>query len=351
MNRNRLLEILPGFAGKRILVVGDLFLDEYLVGRPTRISREAPVLVLEYEKRFTLPGGGTNPARNLRSLGAEALMVGVIGDDEAGSELRGLLESAGICTDGVVVEPGRPTICKTRILAHDSNIIRQQVVRLDRLPRGPVRPSTVRKLTEYLESTVGQVDAVLLSDYKSGVIVPEIVDACYRLAEKHEKLLTVDSQGDLHRFKGFGLVKANQAEVQSTLGEVLDSDESFSRACRRLLAELAARVVVITRGANGMSVMESGGRHTHIPVANRFEVFDVTGAGDTAIAVVTLGMAAGARPVVAAHLANYAAGLVVRKIGNATATVEELREVIISSQFPHVDPEPELMVPPPTQSA
>lgn len=344
MNRNRLLEVLPRFAGKRVLVVGDLFLDEYLVGKPTRISREAPVLILEYEKRFALPGGGTNPARNLRSLGAEAWMVGIVGADEAGVELRGLLESAGIRTEGIAVAPDRPTITKTRILAHDSNIIRQQVVRLDRISREPAKPETVGRLVSYLRSAVPQMDAVLLSDYKSGVVTPEIVEECRSLAHQHQKLLTVDSQGDLQRFAGYGLVKANQAEVEASLGLKLDCEEAFDGACRRLLEELGARVVLITRGGNGMSVMEAGGKPTHIPVANRSEVFDVTGAGDTAVAVVTLALAAGAKPVVAAHLANYAAGLVVRKLGNATTTVEEMREAITSSEFPRVmDPEQDLM--------
>ncbi len=343
MNRNRLLEVLPGFEGKRVLVVGDLVLDEYLVGRPTRISREAPVLILEYEKRFALPGGGTNPARNVQSLGGEALMVGIVGDDEAGVELRGLLESVGVRTEGIVADPGRPTVTKTRILAHGNHIVRQQVVRMDRLSRQPVDAATVQKLVEYLERTVGQVDAVLLSDYKSGVVIPEVIDVCYRLASQHGKLLTVDSQGDLYRFKGFGLVKANQGEVEATLGETLDHEDAFAGACRRLLEELGAGVVLITRGGDGMSVMEAGGKHTHIPVANRSEVFDVTGAGDTAVAVATLALASGARPVIAAHLANYAAGLVVRKMGNATTTIEEMRGTITSSQFPRVDPEQDFL--------
>lgn len=339
MSRSRLLQILPRFQGKRILVVGDLFLDEYLVGRPTRISREAPVLILEFEKRFALPGGGTNPARNVASLGGVALMAGIVGQDEAGEELRSLLEGAGVRTEGVMVDPARPTITKTRILAHGNHIVRQQVVRVDRFSKQPPDPRTIAQLVNYLEDAAPAVDAILVSDYKSGVVVPEVIDACRRLASKHRKLLTVDSQGDLHRFTGFGMVKANQSEVEATLGEPLDCDDAFAKACRRLLEELGAGMVLITRGADGMSVMEAGGRHTHLPVANKSEVFDVTGAGDTAVAVATLALAAGARPVNAAQLANYAAGLVVRKIGNATTTIDEMREVLISSQFPRVDPE------------
>ncbi len=339
MNRNRLLEVLPRFPGKKVLVVGDLFLDEYLVGRPTRLSREAPIAVLEYVRRFAVPGGGTNPAINLRALGAEALMIGVVGDDEAGAELRRLLTAAGVRTEGIVGDPGRTTVTKTRILAHGEGLVHHQVARIDRLPKGPIPPRAMATLVEHLETTVPEADAVLLSDYKNGVIVPEIVEVCRRLAHQHDKLLTVDSQGDLFRFRGFGLVKANKKDTEATLGEELDSEDAFAAACRRLLEELDACAVVITRGADGMSVMQAGGAHIHIPVANRSEVFDVTGAGDTAIAVLTLAMTAGARPAVAAHLANYAAGLVVRKIGNATTTVEEMQETIATSQFPRVDPE------------
>jgi D-glycero-beta-D-manno-heptose-7-phosphate kinase len=342
LNRKLLLEVLPKFKGKRILVVGDLFLDEYVMGKPARISREAPVLILEFERRFVLPGGGTNPARNLASLGVEALMAGVIGVDESGVELRSLLDGAGIDTTGMVVDPSRPTITKTRVVAYDANRLRQQMVRIDRLSREPIDPAIVGRLVEYLEGTIPGVDAILLSDYQSGVIIPEVVEVCRRLSHEQQKLLTVDSQGNLFRFKGFGLVKSNQAEAEGTLGRSLESDEDFEVACEQLLKELDACMVVITRGPDGMTLMVAGGDCTHIAVANRSEVFDVTGAGDTAIAMLTLALSAGAAPAVAAELANYAAGLVVRKIGNATTTIEEMREAITSAEFPRVDPDQEL---------
>jgi D-glycero-beta-D-manno-heptose-7-phosphate kinase len=343
LNRDGLLELLPRFRGKRILVVGDLFLDEYLVGRPSRISREAPVLVLEYEKRFCLPGGAANPARNIQSLGGEALMVGVVGEDDNGDELRDLLRSTGTCTDGIIVDPSRPTITKTRILARDGNIIRQQVVRLDRFSRSPLDSGVVASVIGYLGDRIAEVDAVLLSDYRSGVITDDVIEACRELARRARRLLTVDSQGDLLRFSQFGLVKCNQSEAEASLGEPLESEESFESACRRLLAQLGARTVVITRGGNGMSLMQAEGSYVHIPVANRSEVFDVTGAGDTAIAVLTLALASEAPPVASAHLANYAAGLVIRKMGNATTTVNELRETIASSHFPRHDPDQDFL--------
>ena len=214
---------------------------------------------------------------------------------------------------------------------------------MDRLSREPLDRSVVNELIDHVERKIDDVDAVLLSDYKSGVATPELIEACRHLTGTSNKLLTVDSQGDLYRFKGFGLVKSNQAEAEATLGARLDSEESFESGCRRLLEELGACVVVITRGGNGLSLMQVGGPHIRIPVANRSEVFDVTGAGDTAIAMLTVAMSAGASPVIAAHLANYAAGLVVRKIGNATTTIDELREAISTSQFPRVDPEQDFL--------
>jgi rfaE bifunctional protein kinase chain/domain len=339
VNRERLLEVLPRFRGKKILVVGDLFLDEYLVGRPTRISREAPVLVLEYERRFCLPGGGTNPARNLQALGIDALMAGVVGADTEGVELKSLLGSSGILTEGVVADPSRPTITKTRILAQDGSIVRQQVVRVDRLSREPLPADVTSRLVAYIERVVPAIDAIIISDYKSGVVSDDVIQACHDLTHRHQKLLTVDSQGDLYRFLDFGLVKCNQAEAEATLGYPLDSEESFRQACEKLLEDLRACVVVVTRGGDGLSIMEAGGPHIHLPVANRSEVFDVTGAGDTAIAVLTAAMAVGARAAVAAQLANYAAGLVVRKIGNATTTVDELADAVATSHFPRVDPD------------
>jgi rfaE bifunctional protein kinase chain/domain len=327
MDKGRLIGLLPRLRGRRIVVVGDVFLDEYVVGRATRLSREAPIPVLEFERRFYLPGGAANPSSNVVALGGVARQVGVVGDDEAGQQLLQKLREAGIDATGVVTDPSRPTTTKTRIVAQGSLRFPQQLARIDHLDRQPVGEDVERALIAHLETLVPQADAVLVSDYRTGVVSEAVVAAVLNVARRHERLASVDSQGNLHKFHAFDLVKCNHAEAQAVTGRTLSSEDDFQRAGETLLEELGAQAVVITRGPEGMSLMGTGSlfqEYTHLPAANRSEVFDVTGAGDTVIAVLTLALAAGVDLLAAARLANYAAGLVVRKLGNATATPEEL---------------------------
>jgi rfaE bifunctional protein kinase chain/domain len=327
MDKGRLIGLLPRLRGRRIVVVGDVFLDEYVVGRATRLSREAPIPVLEFERRFYLPGGAANPSSNVVTLGGVARQVGVVGDDEAGQQLLQKLREAGIDTTGVVTDPSRPTTTKTRIVAQGSLRFPQQLARIDHLDRQPVGEDVERALIAHLETLVPQADAVLVSDYRTGVVSEAVVAAVLNVARRYERLATVDSQGNLHKFHAFDLVKCNHAEAQAVTGRTLSSEDDFQRAGETLLEELEAQAVVITRGPEGMSLMGTGPlfqEYTHLPAANRSEVFDVTGAGDTVIAGLTLALTAGVDLLAAARLANYAAGLVVRKLGNATATPEEL---------------------------
>jgi rfaE bifunctional protein kinase chain/domain len=318
-------DLLSSLRGCRILVLGDLFLDEYIVGRATRLSREAPIPVLEYRRRFSLPGGAANPAHNIAALGGVALQSGVVGSDAAGRQLRQHLRRTGVETSGLVTDPGRPTTTKTRVVAEGTLQFPQQVARVDRVERAPLAASVQAALLDYLSRAVPTVDAVLLSDYKVGVVNEGTVGACRDLARRHGKLLTVDSQGDLGKFRDCSLVKCNAAEAQDALGFVLATEADFRLATQRLLADLAAQYVVITRGSQGISAQALDGRYVHLAAANRTEVFDVTGAGDTVIAVLTLALAAGADLPAAVRLSNIAAGLVVRKLGNAVVTTEELR--------------------------
>ena len=327
MDKGELIGLLPRLRGRRIVVVGDVFLDEYVVGRATRLSREAPIPVLEFERRFYLPGGAANPSSNVVALGGVARQVGVVGNDEAGQQLVQKLRKAGIDATGVVTDPSRPTTTKTRIVAQGSLRFPQQLARVDHLDRQPVGEDVERALIAHLETLVPQADAVLISDYRTGVVSEAVVAAVLNVARRHEKLASVDSQGNLHKFHAFDLLKCNHAEAQAVTGRTLSSEDDFQRAGETLLEELGAQAVVITRGPEGMSLMGTGSlfqEYTHLPAANRSEVFDVTGAGDTVIAVLTLALAAGVDLLSAARLANYAAGLVVRKLGNATATPEEL---------------------------
>jgi rfaE bifunctional protein kinase chain/domain len=323
-DRDRLIGLLPRLQGRCIVVVGDVFLDEYVVGRATRLSREAPIPVLEFKRRFYLPGGAANPSSNIVALGGVARQVGVVGDDEAGQQLLQKLREAGIDATGVVPDPSRPTTTKTRIVAQGSLRFPQQLARIDRLDRRPVGEDVEGAIIAHLETLVPLAHAVLVSDYRTGVVSEAIVASVLDMARRHDKLATVDSQGNLHKFHAFDLVKCNHAEAQAVTGRTLFAEDDFQRAGETLLEELGAQVVVITRGPEGMSLLGATQEYAHLPAANRSEVFDVTGAGDTVIAVLTLALAAGIDLLAAAHLANYAAGLVVRKLGNATANPEEL---------------------------
>jgi len=339
LDKARLLALIPRLAGRprrsgglgkpaRIVVVGDLFLDEYLVGRATRLSREAPIPVLEFVRREQRPGGAANPAHNVAALGGLAEVVGVVGDDEAGRQLVGLLQQIGVGAAGVIVDGQRPTTTKLRIMAEGSLLFPQQLARVDRLDRRPIADEIAESLIAALRRAVPAADALLISDYKSGVISPAVLAECRELARRHGVLATVDSQGELDKFDGFTLVRANQADTEASLRRRLGSEDDFRQAGEQLLAELGAEAVLIGRGAEGMSLASRGQGYVHIPAANRSEVYDVTGAGDTVIAVVTLALAAGASPREAAELANVAAGLVVRKLGNAVTTPEELAQAV-----------------------
>jgi rfaE bifunctional protein kinase chain/domain len=329
MRRAALLSAISGLAGRHILVVGDLFLDKYLIGQAARLSREAPIPVLEFEEERQLPGGGANPSVNVVALGGQVTQVGVVGDDDAGRTLIALLDEAGIGVGGVVVDPGRPTTTKTRVVARSSLRFPQQLARIDQVERRPLSPHVQAQVVARIESLAQRSDAVLVSDYRSGLVTPEVVEAVQGARNK-DRLICVDSQGRLSHFAGFDLVKCNHHEAQSFLNEMtgdwdaLETEEDFERATALLRRELRVGMILITRGPAGLSLRSELG-YFHRPAANRSEVFDVTGAGDTVVAVATLALSAGEGPPVAAALANYAAGLVVRKLGVAAPTPDELK--------------------------
>lgn len=301
-----------------------MILDKYTIGKPVRISREAPIAILEYQGDRAMPGGGTSPACTVASLGGHALLAGVVGHDESGRELVAELEQYGVDTSGIVTDTARPTITKKRIVAQVTPSLLQQVARIDHINRTPVSGQVEDALIAAIEERVPQCDAVLLSNYKSGTLTRRIVQSARRAATEQGKVLAVDSQGDLAMFHGFGIVKVNQAEAEETLRRPLDSEESFQEGLSELLGMLDAQAVIVTRSAEGMSVMRQGGDYCHIAVTNTSEVFDVTGAGDTVIAIATLAVASGTDLFDAARLANYGAGVVVRKWGNAVISSDEL---------------------------
>jgi rfaE bifunctional protein kinase chain/domain len=308
--------------------------DEYIMGAPARISREAPVLVLAQRDAFTVPGGATNPGVNARTLGAEVYLSGVIGDDASGRRLLEKLHAYGVHTEGLVCATGRPTSTKTRVLAGDRQLRQQQIVRIDLVSDGELGDEVTGRMRAYISEILPQVDAVILSDYENGVISPAIIGAVLPLAQKLEKILVVDSHGDLTRFRGVTALTPNQPEAEATLGEPVTDMDSLQRAGERLLTMTDSRGVLITRGSEGMSLFERGRAPVHLPVSDLTkvtEVFDPTGAGDTVAATFTLALAAGAGMADAAVLANIAAGLVVRRLGCATNTPEELLNAVAAS--------------------
>ncbi len=315
-------------AGRHVLVVGDLFLDEYWVGRAKRLSREAPIPVLESTRRFYVPGGAANPAHNIVALGGRASVVGLIGDDSAGQQLLRELRVAAIGTSGVAIDPDRPTTTKTRVMAEGSRMFPQQVARVDQVDRSGLSPVVEAELAIQVQHLLGEVEAVLVSDYQTGVATPTVVAATLSGARKRALRCTVDAQGSFAKYSGFDLIKANRQEAETELGRELVSDTDYCQAGGELLDLLNASAAVLTRGAEGLSLVSRAEGCRHLEAANRSEVFDVTGAGDTIIAVVTLAWLAGASLWQAAELANLAAGLVVRKLGNGIVSPEELSEAV-----------------------
>lgn len=332
MSAERWSALIARFAERQIVVVGDVCYDEYVIGAAQSLSREAPVPVLELRQRFGLPGAAANPACNVSALGGRAVLVAVIGADEAGAALRQALAERGIDSAGLVRDPDRPTTTKTRIVAADGTRARQQIVRVDRLDRRPPSAVVQAQLRERLVAAAAQADAVLLSDYKAGVLDEAVVEAARALAASG-RLVAVDAQGDLAKFRGCTVVKVNQQECEHAVGRSLRDDTAFAAAARELRALTGAAGIVVTRGADGMTVLD-GATVAHLPALSPSEVFDVTGAGDTVIAVLTLALASGAPLIEAARLANVAAGLVVRRFGNATVTPAELAAAMAQAPAP-----------------
>ena len=305
-------------AGRRVLVVGDLVLDEYVTGRMTRISREAPVPIVEVIDREDRAGSAASPAANVIALGSQATLVGVIGCDQAGERVQAKLRALGVDERGLIRSGAVSTATKTRILAEGYTgglHGRQQVMRLDQTP-SLSEPAAV-DCAERVARLAHEFDAVLLSDYRGGVVNPASIQA----ARAAGRPIAVDSQGQLDRFRSLDLIKINQAEAQAALGgrELVSGGEALRR-------ELDARVLVITLGADGMLVFDGQARPERVPAVRVSQVFDVTGAGDTVIAVLTLGLIAGLSARRAAVLASAAASIVVRRLGVATVTPAELVE-------------------------
>lgn len=326
VTRDILRQAVPKLRGKRVLVVGDMLLDEYVFGTVARVSREAPIPVLEHQRDSTQPGGGAFPALAVRAIGGESLMIGCVGADETGSALVAALMAAGVQTTGVIVAPDRVTTRKTRFLAEGFFRFPQQVARVDRGTRAPLDPATESRIVAAITNAT-DVDAILVSDYTYGTITGTVADAVRNAGQRMNVVTAVDSQGSLDPYRGYTLVRDNRADASAYLREPLDTTERVLRALPEMRARLDAGNIVVSLAADGLAYLDVTGAQGHIP-ADRVDVYDVTGAGDTLIVVLTLALAAGLSLEIAAHLGNLAAGVAVRKLGNVTVNAAELERAI-----------------------
>lgn len=311
--------LLDSFPARHVLVLGDLVADEYLYGQTDRISREAPVLVVRHESSEVKLGGAGNAAANARSLGAEVTVVGALGEDAMGAELRRLFETAGI---GLRAATAPATETKTRILAGGLNTTRQQMLRVDRGNVRPLAEAVAQGLVEHLRGAAAEADVILVSDYGAGVVSEPVRAELHRLAEKTR--VCIDSRFGLHSLAGFYAAKPNEPELQMLTGVEVTTEEALRQAGTEALDLLECTALLVTRGRQGMVLFEKSGS-TSIPVHGARDAVDVTGAGDTVMAAFTLALAAGATALQAALLANVAGALVVQKQGTATVPLPELR--------------------------
>ena len=332
--RERLLGLIDGFSSRRVLVVGDLIADEFIYGEVSRVSREAPVLILKYDTTEIVAGGAGNAANNVAALGGRAILAGMSGTDPQGRRLLASFDR-GVNRQLVVRAREYLTPVKTRILAGGIHSAKQQVVRIDRETSWPVSEAVSRAFATKLKPALGECDAVLLSDYGSGLITPAMATVIQRaLAARTRRRpvpVLVDSRFRLLDYRGLTTCTPNESEVEQVLGIRIDDDlEALERAGRLLLRRTATDALLITRGSRGMALFQPRQATIHIPIFGSDEVADVTGAGDTVNATFGLALAAGASFYEAARLANYAGGIVVMKRGTATVSARELIDAVVA---------------------
>lgn len=332
--------VIDRWRGRRVLVIGDIVADEQVYGRPLRIAREAPVLVLEHVGGDLDPGGATNVAANLAAMGADVALAGVVGDDATGRALVALLAARGIDVTGVVTDPTRPTTTKTRVWAAGAQQqARQMVVRLDRLDNRPLGPQAVAAVVARVSRALATgnggapVEAVVISDYENGVIHPDVVAACLPEARARGIPVVVDAHGGLHRFRGATVFTPNQPEAEAELGRALPGDAAVEAGARELLDGLGAAAILVTRGQEGMTLVaraagrddaDGGVEAIHVPAPTAAAI-DPTGAGDTVAAAFTLAWLAGASPADAARLATAGAAVAVAHAGTVAVDAVAMR--------------------------
>jgi rfaE bifunctional protein kinase chain/domain len=326
-----LADYVEQFSGKTVAVLGDFVADEFQFGEISRVSREAPVLILRHRETHLVPGGGANAANNLAALGARVLPITAVGQDNAGDALTAYFKEKRMDVSGILRVKGHTTPTKTRFLAGWAHTVGQQVLRVDREPQAPLPPASHHRIEQLLRAKLPSVDALAVSDYGFGVATPELVRQVR--SKRKSMVVTLDARYALASYAKSGLTSAtpNEAELEALHHTAIGQNlEELSRCGRATLSAMKLQALLITRGRDGMALFESPARLTHIPIHGSNQAVDVTGAGDTVLAAYTLALASGASPLEAAHIANFAGGLVVMKRGTATVSRSELLEVIRS---------------------
>ena len=319
-------EYIDRFPKARVLVIGDIIMDEYVWGDVSRISPEAPVPVVEVKRETKMLGGAANVINNMTTLGAKPILCGVIGKDITGEIILNNIQKMGLRTDGIVVEQDRPTSIKTRVVARN-----QQVVRFDRESRKDIRSESIKEILNFIERNLNNLDAIVVSDYGKGVVSAPLMKELRGLVHSvpdGSVIIAVDPKtGNFEYYHGVDVITPNHHEVGAFCRfEILD-EETLNRAGKQIISELTCRSVLITQGRDGMTLFENSGEITHIPTVAK-KVFDVTGAGDTVIGTFSLGLASGLDLKSAAILSNFAAGIVVGEVGTSTVSAEELKKTI-----------------------
>lgn len=329
INKEQLISYVKKLNEPRVLVIGDLAIDEMIYGDAERISREAPVLILRHSNTKLILGAASNAAHNVSTLNSgKVSVIGVCGDDFQATQLRETFEEANVNCGLLVVDPTRKTTTKTRISGSITTSITQQIVRIDRQTNALLSPEIEEEVLKQIERAIPEHDAVILSNYHIGTLTPKVIQETIRLANQYNKVIVVDAQKDLEIYKNVTSMTPNLPDTQKSVGFEVKTEEDLKRAGDMLLNATNAKSILITCGADGMFVTRAHGNYTKIPVFNKSEVFDVTGAGDTVTAVYTLALAAGAEPSYAAIIGNIAASIVVRQFGCATTTIDEILNAV-----------------------
>lgn len=314
----------------KLLIIGDFALDEMVYGNTERISREAPVLILEHYETKKILGAASNAAHNVSKLNkGKASAIGVYGDDYYGKKLLEILEEKGINTSLMVMDKDRKTTTKTRISGSCNHSITQQIVRIDRQTKAPLSNETEQKVIENIKKAIKDFDGIILSDYHLGCLTDNVVKCAIEEAKKHNKIIVADIQKNMEKYKGVTAITPNQPDSEKQVGFFIKDEQTLKQAGKKLLLDLNLEKVLLTRGENGMALFEKENneiKFSMVPAYNKKEVFDVTGAGDTVVAAFTLALCAGIEPKLAMAIGNFAASIVIRYFGCHTITIEDMKK-------------------------